>query len=178
MASSPEKRLETQRIYDGKVVHLRVDTIELPSGNLTKREVVEHGGAVAIVPVLGDGRIALIRQWRTAADEYLLELPAGGLEKGEEPEACARRELIEEIGYEMGRVTPLFSVFLAPGYSSELIHIFLGEELREVGAQPEEDEDLEFVPLSLDEALQKIDEGQIRDAKTVAGLLALQRMRS
>ena len=174
---SPEKILSVEDTFNGKVVHLRVYSIELPSGHHAKREVIEHGGAIAIIPVLPDGRIALIRQWRTAAQEWLLEIPAGGIEKGENPGECARRESIEEIGYSIGKLSPLFQCFLAPGYSSEVIHIFLAEDLTEVGAQPEEDENLEFVPVSLDEALELLDAGKIRDAKTIAGLLAYARLK-
>ena len=175
--SSPEKVLSSERIYDGKVVNLRVDTIELPSGNVTKREIMEHGGAVSILPILPDGKIGMIKQWRSATQEYLWELPAGGLEKGENPEECARRELIEEIGYEIGKLTLLFQCYLAPGYSSEMMFGYLGEDLKLVGAQPEEDESIELVAMSLEELLPLIDSGEIRDSKTICGLLALHRRR-
>ena len=176
--SSPEKVLSSEPIYDGKVVNLRVDTIELPSGNVTKREIIEHGGAVCIIPMLPDGRIGMIKQWRSAVQEFLWELPAGGLEPGEEPKDCAGRELIEEIGYEAGKLTLIFQCYLAPGYSSEMMYGYLGEDLEEVGAQPEEDETIDLVPMSLDELLPLIDSGEIRDSKTVCGLLALHRRNS
>ncbi len=167
-----EKQLSSARIYDGKVVRLRVDTVQLPSGRSARREILEHRGAVCVVPVLPDGQIAMIRQWRTAAAEILWELPAGGLEEGEAPAACAKRELIEEIGYQTGRLTPLFQCFLAPGYSSEMMHGFLGEELELVGAQPEDDENIELVPKPLEALLLLIESGEIRDSKTICGLLA------
>jgi ADP-ribose pyrophosphatase len=172
-----EKTLSSQRIYDGKVVHLRVDTIELPSGNIGKREILEHRGAVCVLPIMPDGQIAMIRQWRTAAQETLWELVAGGIEEGEAPEACAARELIEEIGYKAGRLTPLFQCYLAPGYSSEMLWGFLGEDLELVGAQPEEDENIELVIEPLEKLLPLIDSGEIRDSKTICGLLALYRLR-
>ena len=175
--TKPEKVIESQRIHEGKVVRLRVDTIELPSGHITKREIMEHAGAVCIVPVLPDGRIGMIRQWRSAVQEYLYELPAGGLEPGEAPEECAKRESIEEIGYKIGKLTPLFNCYLAPGYSSEMMWGFLGEELELVGAQPEEDETIELVARPLEEFLPLIDSGEIRDSKTICGLLALLRRR-
>lgn len=175
--NSPEKILSSEQIYDGKIVNLRVDTIELPSGNVTKREIMAHGGAVSVVPILPDGKIGMIRQWRSAVQEYLWELPAGGLEKGEKPEDCAGRELIEEIGYKAGKLTLFFQCYLAPGYSSEMMYGFLGEDLELVGAQPEEDETIELVPKSLEELLPLIDSGEIRDSKTVCGLLALYRRR-
>ena len=176
--NSPEKVLSSEAIYNGKVVNLRVDTIEMPSGNVTKREILEHGGAVCIIPILPDEKIGMIRQWRSAVQEYLWELPAGGLEKGENPRECAGRELIEEIGYEAGKLTQIFQCYLAPGYSSEMMFGFLGEDLKEVGAQPEADESIELVPMSLEELLPLIDSGEIRDSKTVCGLLALYRMRA
>ena len=172
-----EKHLSSRRIYDGKIVHLRVDTVELPSGREAQREIIEHNGAVCVVPVMPDGQIAMIRQFRTATGEVLWELPAGGLEKDEAPQDCAQRELIEEIGYRAGQMTPLFQCFLAPGYSSEMMHGYLGENLEEVGAQPEEDENIELVIKPLEELLPLIDSGEIRDAKTVCGLLALYRKR-
>ena len=172
-----EKQLETRRIYDGKVVKLRVDTVELPSGRTTQREVLEHQGAVCVLPVMPDGQIAMIKQWRTAAQEILWEIPAGGLEKGEVPEECARRELIEEIGYKIGKLTPLYQCYLAPGYSSEMMWAFLGEDLELVGAQPEEDENIELVIKPLEELLPLIDSGEIRDSKTICALLALDRLR-
>ncbi len=173
-----EKQIESQRIYDGKVVKLRLDTVELPSGRLGKREILEHRGAVCVLPVMPDGQIAMIRQWRTAAQEILWEIPAGGLEEGEAPEACAKRELIEEIGYKIGKMTPLFQCYLAPGYSSEMMWAYLGEELELVGAQPEEDETIELVIKPLEELLPLIDTGEIRDSKTICALLALHRMRA
>ncbi len=173
-----EKTISSQRIYDGKVVRLRLDTIELPSGREAKREILEHSGAVCVLPVMPDGQIAMIRQWRTAAQETLWELVAGGLEAGEKPEECARRELIEEIGYQAGKLTPLFQCYLAPGYSSEMLWGFLGEDLELVGAEPEEDETIELVIKPLEELLPLIDSGEIRDSKTICGLLALHRQRT
>lgn len=172
-----EKQLETQRIYDGKVVKLRVDTVEMPSGRTAKREVLEHRGAVCVLPVMPDGQIAMIKQWRTAAQEILWEIPAGGLEIDEAPEDCAGRELIEEIGYKAGKLTLIYQAYLAPGYSSEMMWAYLGEDLELVGAQPEEDENIELVILPLEELLPLIDSGEIRDSKTVAALLALYRLR-
>lgn len=173
-----EKQLQTERIYDGKVVKLRLDTVELPSGRQAKREVLEHRGAVCILPVLPDGQIAMIKQWRTAAQEILWELPAGGLEADEAPEDCAARELIEEIGYTAGKLTPLYQCYLAPGYSSEMMWAYLGEELELVGAQPEDDENIELIIAPLEALLPLIDSGEIRDAKTICALLALYRLRA
>ncbi len=174
---SPETILSVENLFNGKVVRLRLYSIELPSGHHAKREVLEHGGAVCIVPVLPDGKIGLIRQWRTAAGEWLLELPAGGIEPNEAPDACAKRESIEEIGMQIGKLSPLFQCFLAPGYSSEMMYGYLAEDLTNVGARPEEDENIEFVPVTLEEALQLLDDGKIRDSKTICGLLAYARLK-
>ena len=172
-----EKQLSTERIYDGKVVKLRLDTVEMPSGRSAKREILEHNGAVSILPVMPDGQIAMIRQWRTAAQEILWEIPAGGLEENEDPEACARRELIEEIGYECGQLSLLCQCYLAPGYSSEMMWCYLAQDLILVGAQPEEDENIELIIKPLEELLPLIDSGEIRDSKTICALLALHRLR-
>jgi ADP-ribose pyrophosphatase len=172
-----EKTVATQRLHEGRIISLREDTVVLPSGRTGKREIIEHRGAVAVVPMKENGNIVLVRQFRIATGEVLLELPAGGLNQNEDPQACAARELIEECGLQAHKMTPLFSCFLAPGYSSELIHIFLAEGLEDVGAQPEEDENLEIGEYSLDELMQMIDAGQVRDAKTLAGLLAMYRKR-
>jgi ADP-ribose pyrophosphatase len=172
-----EKRLESERIYDGRVVKLRLDTVELPSGRTAKREVLEHNGAVSILPVLPNGQIAMIKQWRTATGEVLWEIPAGGLEVGEEPEECAKRELIEEIGYKTGKLSLLFQCYLAPGYSSEMMWGYLAEDLELVGAEPEEDENIELIIKPLEELLPLIDSGEIRDSKTICALLSLYRLR-
>lgn len=171
-----EKTIETRRIHEGRIINLREDTVLLPSGRTAKREIVEHKGAVAIVPVLPDGRIVMVRQFRKPAEDALLEIPAGSLEAGEEPLACAERELIEECGFR-GRLSPLFECYLAPGYATELMRGFLAEDLEDIGATPEEDENLEIEIHSLEEALNIFDKGGIRDSKTICGLLALYRKR-
>jgi ADP-ribose pyrophosphatase len=170
-----EKAVSTQRLHEGRIINLREDTVTLPSGKTAKREIVELKGAVCIVPVKSDGKIVLVRQFRKPAEAALLELPAGGLEKDEAPEACAQRELMEECGLRAGKITPLFECFLAPGYSTELMHGFLGEDLVEESAEADEDENLIIEEYSLPEALQLLDDGQIRDAKTICGILAYYR---
>lgn len=172
-----EKTISTQRLHEGRIINLREDTVTLPSGKSAKREIVEHQGAVCIVPIKDDGRIVFVRQFRKPTEEALLELPAGGLEKGETPTACAQRELMEECGLRAGQMTPLFECFLAPGYSTELMHGFLGENLSEESAQADEDEHVVVEEYSLSEALQLLDQGKIRDAKTICGILAYYRRR-
>ena len=123
------------------------------------------------MPVLPDGRIVLVKQYRYAAGRKLLEIPAGTLEPGEQPLECARRELREETGYEAGEMVNLLSCFMAPGYSSEAIHFFVARGLREVGKDLEPDEEIER--LTLEEAVYKVEENAIEDAKTVIGILYL-----
>ena len=173
-----EETVSSQRIYEGRIINLREDTVALPSGRIAKREVVEHSGAVCVVPVLADGRIVMVRQFRKPAEAALLEIPAGGLNPNEDPMDCARRELIEECGLHGGQLTPLFTCYLAPGYSTELMYGFLGEGFEEGEPEPEEDENLEIEMYSLEEVLPMIDDGLIRDSKTICGLLALYKRRS
>lgn len=167
---------DSESIYEGKIVHLRVDTVRLPNGKEAKREVVAHRGAVCIVPVREDGTVLLVRQFRLPAGKALLEIPAGTLEAGEEPLACAARELEEETGYRAGNLRPLFQAYLAPGYSTELIHAFLATELTETNTNPDADENVELVPVPLAEAEDRVLRGEFQDAKTIASLLAASRL--
>lgn len=166
----------TQRLYEGRVVNLRVDTVRLPNGKPGRREVVEHGGAVAIVPMRDRETVLLVRQWRLPAGKALLEIPAGGIEAGEDAAACATRELAEEIGMVPDRLLPLYACYLAPGYSTEKIHGFLALDLRDAPEDADEDEFVETVPMRLEDALAAIATGEIEDAKTIAGLTLAARL--
>lgn len=166
----------SERFFEGRIVNLRVDTVTLPNGKTSKREVVEHGGAVAIVPMRDAETVLLVRQFRLPAGKALLEIPAGGLEPDESPEACAARELSEEIGMVPGRLIPIYSSYLAPGYSTEKIHGFLALDLSESPADADEDEFVELVEMSLEAAIDAIGTGEIEDAKTIAGLLLAARL--
>lgn len=173
-----ETVLGTERIYDGKVINLRRDTVKLPNGKESRREVVEHQGAVAIVPLTDAGDVVLVRQWRTAAGQALLEIPAGTRDHpGEDLEACARRELSEEVNFAAQTMQKLFSIYVAPGYSTEVIHVFLAEGLTPQNGTPDDDEFLDIVTLPLSEATAKIETGEIADAKSVSGLLFVERRR-
>ena len=171
-----EKTLESKRVFEGRLVNLRVDTVELPNGRVTTREVVEHRGAVAIVPMLDRERIVLVRQYRQPVGGAILEIPAGTLETGEDPYDCARRELAEEIGYRPGKLTRLFYSYLAPGYSTEMLHTFLAEDLEKVGENREPDEFLEIVTINLRDAAEMIRGGEIVDAKSICGILLASRI--
>lgn len=162
--------LSRRTIFEGKVVRLYLDRVRLPNGREAEREVVLHWGAVGMVPVDADGKVFLVRQYRHAPGEDLLEIPAGKLSEGEEPLECAERELLEEIGCRAGRWVKLASFYTSPGFSDEMLHLYLAMDLREGEAYPEEEEFLEVVRMNLDEALTLVARGEIKDSKTVAGL--------
>ena len=173
-----EETIGSEIKFQGRLLTLRVDTVRLPDGTVSTREVVVHPGAVAMVPVLDDGRVLLVRQWRTAAGRALLEIPAGTLAPGEDPRDCATRELMEEVGYRPARLTPLYAAFLAPGYSSEQLHVFLAEGLTPESLAHDEDENIEVVPLTWAEIDQLLLDGAFGDSKTLAGLLLAQKLLS
>jgi ADP-ribose pyrophosphatase len=161
----------SQDIYRGRVINVRVDTIEVERGGNVRREVVEHPGAVVVVPIDPDGRILWVRQYRYAVDKELLELPAGTLERREEPEACAQRELAEETGFSAGKLEGLGSFYSAPGFCTELMHAFAATSLHPAAdAHADEDEEIELEPLTLRESLLRIDAGDVRDAKSLAAI--------
>jgi len=156
-------------VYRGRILNLRVDQVEFDDGKSTLREVVEHRGAAAIVPVLQD-KVVLVRQFRYAAGSELLEIPAGTLEQGENPEACARRELEEETGYKCDKLLKMFECFMAPGYSTEKIHFYLARNLRLSKMRTEDDERIQTELIPIAAAMERIRKGEIHDAKTICGL--------
>lgn len=161
--------------FEGRLVRVRVDRVRLASGREATREVVAHPGAVAIVPLHDDGALTFVRQWRQAAGRLLLEIPAGTLEPEEDPADCARRELAEEVGLECRELRRLFASYLAPGYSSELLHTYLATGLTPVASEPDWDEALQPVRLPLAEAAQMVLSGELQDAKTICGVLLAER---
>jgi nudix-type nucleoside diphosphatase (YffH/AdpP family) len=167
-----EEVIGTESIFNGKIVHLRVDTVRLPNGRESKREVVGHGGAICVVPMQDNQTVLMIRQFRLPAGKILLEVPAGGLEDGENPDDCAMRELQEETGFRAGNLTRMFTMYLAPGYSTELMYAYLATDLSDDKLAQDEDENLELVPMKLDDAIAAIFRGEIEDSKTVAALFA------
>ena len=166
-----EKTLNSARLYEGKIINLRVDTVELPDKKYSKREIVEHAGAAAVVPLTMDGQVILVKQFRKPLEEIILEIPAGRLETKESPEKCALRELAEETGYSGGSLEKLISFYPSPGFSTEVIHIFIARDLTEGNAKPDEDEYLEVMKFPLEEALKMVEAGIIKDSKTIIGLL-------
>jgi len=166
----PEEVLGSRVVFEGRVVRVRVDQVRLRSGRVTIREIVEHRGAVGMVPLTSDGRVLLVRQYRPALGGWTLEIPAGSLEPGEQPEACVQRELAEEVGFEAGRVEHLLTFAPSPGFLTELLHLYVCTELR-ARVLPREEEEMEVVPVPLREARQWVDRGEVRDAKSIIGLL-------
>jgi ADP-ribose pyrophosphatase len=163
--------VRSDRKFDGKLIGARVDTLRRDDGSTYQREVVEYGEAVVLVPVADDGRLLLVRQYRHPARAWLLELPAGGVDADDaSPEAAALRELREETGHR-GTLTRIGGMFLAPGYSEEYQHLYAATDLVADALDADEDEDLRLEQVPLDDALRLIDSGDIRDAKSLAGLL-------
>jgi len=163
--------LHTKNVYSGRVFDVRQDQVRLPNGKTMQLDIVDHPGAVVIVPVDSDGKIWLIRQYRHAAGKDLLELPAGVVEAGENFEEGALRELREEIGMTAGKIQKIGEFYIAPGYSTEYLFIYLACELRPDPLPGDEDEFIQVVPMPADQAIALAQTGQIPDAKTLAALL-------
>lgn len=169
--TTPEPTIDSRRIYNGRVVGLRVDTVQLADGRVSQRELVEHSASVAIVPLDTEMNVLLVRQYRKAVEQTLLEVTAGGLEDGEAPEDAARRELEEETGYIAGHMEHLASFFMSPGYCNEEMHVFLATEVAAGQPHPESDESIEVVAVPIDSIHEMIQRGEIKDAKSIAALL-------
>ncbi|MDR2487820.1 MAG: NUDIX hydrolase [Clostridiales Family XIII bacterium] len=165
-----EKTLESEILYSGRILTLRRDRVTTSAGAST-REIVVHGGGIVIAAVLEDGRIPMVRQFRKAAEQTVLELPAGKLEAGEDPTEAALRELREETGYSAGRITELTAAYSSIGYSTELLRIYLAEDLTPGETDPDPGESLEVVLLPLEEIFGMAVRGELVDLKTIAAVL-------
>ncbi len=163
----------TRNIYTGKVITLNVDTVQLPNGITVDLETIRHPGAAAVVPVKDDGTVVLIRQFRHAAGGFIYEIPAGKLAPGEDPLHCASRELEEEVGYRASTFELLSSIFTAPGFADEVIHVYKATGLTKGRQHLDRDEVLDVIEMPLSEAIAKIEDGTIRDGKTIVGLQAV-----
>ena len=157
-------------IFKGRVVTLNLETVTLPNGATVELEVVRHPGAAAIVPLKDKRTVILIRQFRLAAGGFIYEIPAGKLHPGEDPRDCAAREIEEEIGYRAGTIERLETFFTAPGFTDEVMHLFLATGLTRTAQKLDHDEVLEVVEMPLEQAISHIRDGTIRDAKTIVGL--------
>ncbi len=163
--------LDHKEIYSGKIVKLHVDTIQQPSGRTTIREVVLHPGGVTAIPVLEDGRLLLIRQFRYPIGKFIFELPAGKMDTGQSPPDTIARELEEEIGYTAGQLSYECTFYTTPGISNEAIHMFTARDLTPCAQRLEEGEHITVEAFSIEECLQKIKTGEINDGKTILGIL-------
>ena len=166
-----EKTLSSQLIFDGRAVKLRIDTVQTPGGRQTTREIVEHADCVAIVAVDAEDNVLLVRQFRKPVEKELLEIPAGGINPGERPEAAVRREMREETGYLPRKLTRLGGFYSAPGYCSEYLYLYLATDLISSQLYAEDTEEISLVRVPTSQILNIITLGGICDAKSIAGLL-------
>lgn len=176
MEDLKEKKISSEKIFSGKLINLHLDQVELPNGKISTREWVDHPGAVCIVPILSNGDICLIRQFRYGPGKEFFEIPAGKLDKNENPLDCAYRELKEETGLISRKVTFLANIYPAIGFSNEKMWLYLAQDLVQTGRNLDEDEFLELVPTTLNNALDLLWSGKLTDAKTIIGILWAQRI--
>lgn len=171
-----EKTVSKDKIFSGKVIDLFVEEVELPTGKMSKREIVKHPGAVGIIPITSENKVVLVRQFRKPLERVIVEIPAGKLEKDEEPLVCAKRELEEETGYISDQFTYLTSFYTSPGFADEIIHLYVAENLqkKENPAEMDEDEFVDVLELTLEEAVDYMKEKKIYDAKTAYAIQYLQ----
>ncbi|MGF7087927.1 ADP-ribose pyrophosphatase [Kroppenstedtia sanguinis] len=174
MRKLEEQTIHSRTLFEGRVIRVELDEVRLPNGETSTRELVRHPGAVSVLAVTEEGKIVLVRQYRKPLEREILELPAGKLEPGEEPADCARRELEEETGYRATELTHLVSFYTSPGFADELLHLYEAQGVSEGTFQPDEDEFVERVELTLEEAFERVKSGEICDAKTVTALYILQ----
>ncbi len=169
----PETVLASRKIYEGRVVNLRVDDVRTPSGLETRREIVEHHGAVALVAIDDDDRVLLVKQYRHAAKQVMTEIPAGTLEPGEDPTEAAARELVEETGYSADRIERIGGIYPSPGFCTEYIHLYTARGLTAGPSRPEDDEHILVEAVPWAEAMRRVQAGEIQDAKSITALLMM-----
>ena len=173
-----EKKVSSEDIFDGTLLHVKRDTVELPNGNLATREWIKHPGASAVIPVLPNGDIILVKQYRYPIGKITLEVPAGKLDSpDEDPLYCAERELSEETGYKAERLEKLTTIATTVGFSNEYIHLYAAEGLKSGRQHTDEDEFINVVAMPLEKAVEMALDGRIRDAKSVVSILMLERRR-
>ena len=162
--------IRSEKIYQGRVFGVRCDQVSLPNGKSVELDIVEHPGAVVLVPVDDQGHLWFVRQYRHASQVEHLELPAGSLEPGEPPEACALREVREEIGMAAGHIEKIGEFYMAPGYSTEFLHVYLATDLRPSPLAADDDEFLSVETIPIRQVFEMVEAGQIHDCKTLASL--------
>jgi ADP-ribose pyrophosphatase len=169
-----EKTLHSETIYEGRIIDVRVEDVQLPNGKQSKRELIDHPGAVAIIAQTPDDKVLAVRQYRKALGKAIVEIPAGKLEQGEEPELTAVRELEEETGYTCEKLEKVISFYTSPGFANELVHLYVAKGLTKKGEQSaDEDEFLDLLHLSIEEMEEMLDSQEIHDAKTAYAIMYL-----
>ena len=166
------KRVGRTLKHKGSILSFYEDDIMTPDGNVAKWDFIEHSGAAAVIPVLDDGRILLVRQFRNALDRETLEIPAGGINKGEEAYAAAMRELEEETGYVTDDLEFLISIRTTVAFCNELIDVFVAKNLKKTAQHLDEDESIDIIPFTVDELCDRIYNGEIQDGKTISAIMA------
>ena len=171
-----ETTLSSKEIFKGRVIDLYVEEVKLPNGKTSTREIVKHPGAVAIIAITPENKIVMVEQFRKPLGRTIVEIPAGKLEKGEKPEATAKRELEEETGYTCSNLQLLISFYTSPGFADELVHLFIAEDLEKlkIAAELDEDEFLDVIEVTLEEAQEMVQNKRIYDAKTAFAVQYLQ----
>ena len=169
--TDPEPTIESKDIYQGRIIKLRVDTVQLPSGRTTTREIVEHEDAVCVVPIDENNNVLMVRQYRKAAQLNLLEVPAGGVEAGETPDETVLRELQEEVSVTSGSLRRLSGFWVSPGWATEFMHAYLATDLTPASLPADDDEYISVERVPLDSIPGLIESGEIQDSKSVASLL-------
>ena len=177
MSRLKETKISSEQKFSGRLIDLYLDQVELPNGEMTTREWIDHPGAVCLIPILPDGKICLIRQFRYGPREEFIEIPAGKLDAGEAPLDCAYRELEEETGYRTNKLTFLTNIHPAIGFSNEKMWMYLAEELELSKKKLDEDEFLELLPTPLNKALEWVFSGKITDVKTIIGIMWMKELK-
>jgi ADP-ribose pyrophosphatase len=166
-----EKTIDSTLIYDGSFISLKVDKVLLPNGNISQRAIVLHSGAAVVVPVDDENNVIFVKQFRKPIEKVIIELPAGKLDKDENPLECAKRELEEETGYKASELIKLTEIYTTPGFSNEVIHVYLATGLFKGEVHTDADEFVEVLKIKMNDAILMVKKGEIRDAKTIIGLL-------
>ncbi|MBN6888342.1 ADP-ribose diphosphatase [Cytobacillus horneckiae] len=176
MSRLEEKTLKTEKLFSGSVISLQIEDVELPNGKTSKREIIKHPGAVAVLALTDDNKIVMVEQYRKALEKTIVEIPAGKLEKGEDPLECAKRELEEETGYGCAEMEWLISFYTSPGFADEIVHLYIAKELKTVenAASMDEDEFVNLMEVTLEEAIELVRNQKIYDAKTAYAVQYLQ----
>jgi len=172
-----EKTIKEERKYTGNIINVDRVTVLLPNGKESTRDVVRHPGAAVVLPITDDWKILMVEQYRKPCEMISLELPAGKLDAGELPEVCAKRELEEETGFAAGKLVKVLTIHSTPGFSDEVLHMFVATDLVEKKANPDEDEFISCRKYDLSELITKVEKGEITDAKTIIGIFLADRIK-